>query len=650
MDTEGRVLPPYALGELVILGDGVGRGYVNLPEKTAAAFFRIDGKKAYHSGDLARFNKDGEIEFGGRLDNQVKLRGFRVELDEIEKTILTYPGVKQAKVIVRNNGTEDYLAGFFTAMEPVELSDLTAHLKSKLAHYMVPDLLMELPEMPLTPSGKIDKKALPEGKKERKKKGRKAPKKSLEQELCELFASVLSVEEYYADDGFFEMGGTSLSASKVVMQLMAEGIEVQYQDIFDHPTPEELAEFIEGKNKKETAAKEGTDDSPVKSVYPEQLKYNSLEYADELRREPLGDVVLTGAVGFLGIHILKELLETEEGHIYCLVRRGSFQTPERRLRGMLIYYFDDPLDELVEKRVTVLEADVTDNVTEVLRDIPFDTIINCAACVKHYAADDILERINVGGVENLIQAAMEKNARMIQISTVSIPGVHTEETFKMRVKMYEDRLFVIDDMGNKYSISKYHAELKMLEAIKNGLRGKIIRVGNLMGRHKDGEFQINFNTNAFLNALRGFAAIGKSPVSHGTDVMSFSPIDMTAKAVVLLSGTNDMFTAFSADSRFLFDEWQLIEAANHVGITITPVPDKEYYDDYHRMLADPKVNEKLRGLMTNDRPDLHGVESDNTFTTNILYRLGFSWPLPDLSYLERALESLMTLDYFEEED
>lgn len=264
----------------------------------------------------------------------------------------------------------------------------------------------------------------------------------------------------------------------------------------------------------------------------------------------------------------------------------------------------------------------------------------------HDQADDT-ERINVHGVENLIGIATERNAKMIQVSTISIPGVHTEETYRRNIKAYENKLFVIDDMGNKYGISKYHAELKMLEAVKNGMRGKIIRVGNLMGRHSDGEFQINFNTNAFINAIRGFAAIGKSPVSHATDPMSLSPIDMTAKALVLLAGTNDIFTAFNVDNRFIIDEWQLIAAANRCGVKITPVPDEEYYADYHRMLGDPRANARLQGLITNDRPDLHGVETDNKFTANILYRLGFSWPLPSDEYLERVIMSLLTMDYFD---
>lgn len=647
MDKQGRKLPPYATGELIICGEGVGRGYINLPEKNKASFFEIDGIRAYHSGDVGRLNKDGEVEFSGRMDNQVKLRGYRVELDEIENAIKDFEGITSSKVIVRNNGSEDYLVGFFTATEKIDVDSLTAYLKGRLTYYMVPDAMMQLEKMPLTQSGKIDKKALPEIKKESKKKERKAPKKSLEQELCDLFKSVLNLEDYYADDNFFEMGGTSLSASRVVMQLMSKGIKVEYQNIFDNPTPEMLSDYVESLNHASSDKEKLTDNSDIVSDYPEQLQYNTLEYAKEVKREKLGTVLLTGATGFLGIHVLKELLDVNEGKVICLLRRGKFSSPEKRLINMLMYYFDDTFDSILKERVSIIEADITNDLTDTLKDVEFDTIINCAACVKHYAADDILEKINVGGVENLIKVAMSKNARLVQISTVSIPGAHTEETWKKGIKGYENKLFVIDAMGNKYGLSKYHAELKILEAVKNGMRGKIIRVGNLMGRHKDGEFQINFETNAFLNAVRGFATIGKSPISHATDPMSFSPIDMTARAVVLLSGTNDMFTAFNADSRFRFDEWQLIEAANKCGIKITPVSDDEYYADYHRMLGDPKINAKLQGLMTNDRPDIRGVESDNKFTTNILYRLGFSWPLPDSSYLERTLASLLALDYFE---
>ena len=649
----GNILPPFACGELVICGGLVGRGYINLPDRTAASFFTLNGLPAYRSGDTVRLNGDGEVEFFGRMDNQVKLRGFRVELDEIEHCIVQFEGIKQSKVVVRNNGSEDYLAGYFTADSQIELPELTAFLKSRLTYYMVPDVMMQLDSLPLTPSGKVNVKALPEIQRESKKKGgRKAPKKSLEQQICELFASVLSLDEFFADDNFFEMGGTSLSASKAIMQLMSNGLKVEYQDIFDHPTPEELALYIESRNTPSPSAAVASETAGSNNAETDEvLKYNTLEFAHLVERKPVGDVLLTGAVGFLGIHILKELIERNEGRVICLVRKGDMPSAETRLQNMLMYYFDNPFKEAFDGKIKVVDADITDDdIVETLSGLHFDTLINCAAVVKHYASDDIIEKVNVHGVENLIVAAKAAGAGMIQISTVSVPGVHTKETYLRQVKMHENELFVIDDMDNKYGISKYHAELKMLEAIRGGLRGKIIRVGNLMGRHSDGEFQINFNTNAFMNALRGFTTIGKCPISHATDPMSFSPIDMTARAIVLLAGTNDKFTAFHADSRFGFDEMQLIEASNRCGLSIIPVPDEEYYADYYRMLGDARVNSKLQGLVTNDRPDLHMVDTDNLFTANVLYRLGFSWPLVDSSYLERAIESLLTLDYFEPDE
>ena len=657
LDRFGNILPPYGCGELIICGECVGRGYVDLPDKTAASFFRLRGLPAYHSGDVVRLNTDGEVEFFGRSDNQVKLRGYRVELDEIEKSICSFEGVRQSKVIVRNNGSENYLAAFFTADRRIDIPSLTEYLKAGLNYYMVPDVMAQLASMPLTPSGKVDKKALPDIKKETGKAGRKVPKKSTEQQLCELFGSVLGIEKFYADDNFFEMGGTSLSASRITMQLMSKGIKVEYQNIFDNPTPEALAEYIDSlsDNKKAdvTMAKpaDGSLEASLRSAYDGQLRYNTLDHAAEVVREPLGDVLLTGAVGFLGVHVLKELIDLHEGNILCLVRKGDAPSPIVRLKNMLMYYFDDTYASEFEERITVLDADITDDdLPSVLAPYSFDTLINCAGCVKHFSADDTLERINVHGVENLIRTVRMKNARMIQISTVSIPGAHTEETYKRQIKMHENELFVIDSMDNKYGLSKYHAELKMLEAVKDGMRGKIIRVGNLMGRYSDGEFQLNFNTNAFLNALRGFATIGKCPISHATDPMSFSPVDLTAKVIVTLSGTNDCFTAFHANNRFGFDEMQLIEACNRCGVAIRPVDDKEYYADYYRMLADEKINLRLQGLVTNDRPDLHMVDTDNVFTANVLYRLGFSWPLMEKDYLDKTIVSLLTLDYFEPDD
>lgn len=660
MDDCGQLLPRYAVGELMICGECVGRGYVKLPEKTAAAFVEVDGFRAYHSGDLVRINRDGEVEFGGRADNQVKLRGFRVELDEIEAVMQQFEGVTQAKVIVRNNGTEDFLAGFFIANKQISLEELAAFLKKKLTYYMVPSAMMQLEKMPMTANGKLDKKALPEIRPVAKARKKRVPKKSLEQSVLEIFQSALHVDECYSDDNFFEIGGTSLAASKVVMQLKSAGYKIEYQDIFDHQTAEELAEYLEslggagsnavgGNSAAAISAEDVSEPGFIKTApeIAEVLKCNSMEFAAETERKPLGTVVLTGATGFLGVHVLKELLELETGHIYCLMRKGHFDDPVERLKTTLVYYFEDDFAEAFKNRITVVEGDITDEkLPEIFKEISFDTLINCAACVKHYANDSSIEFVNVHGVENLIALCKAHNAKIIQISTTSVPGVHNDDTYKVNLRMPENQLFVVDDMNNQYGQSKYKAELLVFNAIREGVRGKVLRAGNLMGRASDGEFQTNAHTNAFLNALRGFVAIGKSPISHSTDPMSFSPIDSTAKAMVLLAGTNDKFTAFNVDSRWTIDEMKLIDVVNQCGLKITPVDDKEYYDDFYRMMGDPAMNEKVSALLTNDRPDLHVVNTDNRFTANVLYRLGFAWPFVDDAYLERVIKSLDTLDFF----
>ena len=650
VDKQNHILPMGALGEMTVLGDGVGRGYIGRDDLTKKSYITLMGKPAYKTGDLALITHSGEIEFHGRIDNQVKLRGLRVELGEIETAINACDGVKSSIVIVKGDEHNPFLAAYFTAIRPVAPEEITAQLSCTLADYMVPRAIMQLDEMPLTANGKIDKKALPDIRPVRKPGGKRAPKNALEEKILELFRSVLGVEECFADDNFFEIGGTSLSASKVVMQLKSDGCKVEYQDIFDHQTAEALSDYLEPVHTDAVKAHSPQPEASLavqNNAISELLLHNTVDYAAQVKRESLGDILLTGASGFLGIHILKELIDSEQGDIICLMRRGRYDNAAARLKAALVYYFEDDFAEAFRSRITVLEGDITDDdLSGLFRDISFDTVINCAASVKHYAKDDSIEFVNVHGTENLIVLAKEKRAKMIQISTTSVPGAHNEQTYRANLKMAENQLFVVDDMNNQYVQSKYHAELRMLNAMREGMRGKIIRVGNLMGRYSDGEFQTNMRTNAFLNGLRGFVSIGKCPVSHATDPISFSPVDCTARAVVLLAGTNDIFTAFNADSRSSFDEMKLIDAVNRCGIAVRPVSDEEYYEDFYRMMGDQSMNEKVSALLTNDRPDMHMLETDNRFTANVLYRLGFSWPFIDDAYLERVIKGLDTLDFF----
>ncbi len=244
-DTFDNEMPAGIRGELIICGDQVGRGYINLPDKTAASFFTHRGMRAYRSGDLAAWTEDGRIRIFGRVDNQIKLRGFRIELDEIEKVMTSYPGVKTgAAAVKKNNGTE-YLVGYYTARESVAPEDLKRHMQEKLPEYMVPGVLMQLDAMPMTSSGKVDKKALPEPDFSAFRAEYAAPETETEKRICAAFAAALKLEEdtLGALDDFFELGGDSLKAMAVLAAADMDGLTAS--DIFQKRTPRAVARAVE---------------------------------------------------------------------------------------------------------------------------------------------------------------------------------------------------------------------------------------------------------------------------------------------------------------------------------------------------------------------------------------------------------------------
>lgn len=244
-DPFGNELPVGIRGELIICGDQVGRGYINLPDKTAASFFTHDGLRAYHSGDLAAWTEDGKIRIFGRVDNQIKLRGFRIELDEIEKVMAEYPGVKTAAAAVRRNGGAEYLVGYYTAQTAAAPESLKQFMQEKLPEYMVPSVLMQMDFMPMTVSGKVDKKALPQPDFSAFKAEYAAPETETEKKLCHAFAKVLKMPEDQlgALDDFFELGGNSLKAMGAMAEADIEGLTAA--DIFQKRTPRAIAAAVE---------------------------------------------------------------------------------------------------------------------------------------------------------------------------------------------------------------------------------------------------------------------------------------------------------------------------------------------------------------------------------------------------------------------
>ncbi|MBQ4899273.1 amino acid adenylation domain-containing protein [Paenibacillus sp. Marseille-P2973] len=256
VDVGNRLQPVGVAGELCIAGDGLARGYLNRNDLTAEKFipcpFEVEsGGVMYRTGDLARWLPDGNIEYLGRIDNQVKIRGYRIEPGEIEEAILRHEAVKEAVVTARKDTHGNaYLCAYYVTERDgkLEPSELRSELKAHLPVYMVPAFAVRLEELPLTVSGKIDRKALPEPQLQHtaKEGDYTAPSGQMEEKLAAIWQEVLGVEKVSVHDNFFDVGGNSLLLLRMQHELdrMAPGA-VKITDLFAHPTVTKLAAFIE---------------------------------------------------------------------------------------------------------------------------------------------------------------------------------------------------------------------------------------------------------------------------------------------------------------------------------------------------------------------------------------------------------------------
>ncbi|MFJ8473976.1 amino acid adenylation domain-containing protein [Kitasatospora sp. NPDC094011] len=261
LDAALRPVPPGVIGELYVAGAGVALGYLHRPELTAQRFtadpYGDRDDRMYRTGDLVRWTADGQLDYVGRVDEQVKLRGFRIELGEIETALLARPGVEQAAAVVREDRPGDKRLVAYVTPADLPVGELRAALAAELPDYLVPSAFVPLDTLPLTGNGKLDRRALPAPDYAAASTGR-APADAREAAFCAVFAEVLGLPEVGADDGFFDLGGDSIVSIQLVSRARAAGLVVTAQDVFTHRTPAALA--VVARDGEEAVATVGTAD------------------------------------------------------------------------------------------------------------------------------------------------------------------------------------------------------------------------------------------------------------------------------------------------------------------------------------------------------------------------------------------------------
>ena len=415
LDKRLQPVPIGVAGELYIAGKGIARGYLRRPDLTAARFvanpFRR-GEVMYRSGDLMRWSSDGQLVFIGRTDHQIKVRGFRVELGEVESALAALPQVGRAVVIAEAIGATHRLIGYCSVQDaalrasPTLQHDLLAALASRLPDYMVPALLVVMDELPLNVNGKIDRQALPQPQQAVSRVSRAAANDA-ERLICQAMAQLLGMERVGADDDFFALGGDSISAMGLGTALRRAGYLLRPRDIFAQPTPARMAKAMQplaAQRQPARAVQHGPlDGLPILHAFGEQGDINRLFAHGVFLRVPAALEAGQLRHALTQLRTAHPVLDarTRDGQLWVGESAGAdclrVQTPEGELEAAAEQAFDQALSRLdpaagVMMQAVLLQGDGRSQ--------------GLVLTIHHLATDGVSWRILLEELRQLAEAAM----------------------------------------------------------------------------------------------------------------------------------------------------------------------------------------------------------------------------------------------------
>jgi amino acid adenylation domain-containing protein/thioester reductase-like protein len=548
LDANLQPVPDGAVGEIYLGGLAVARGYIHRPDLTAERFIpdpfgEFEGARLYRTGDLARRLADGELAFVGRVDDQVKIRGVRVELGEVETALARCPGVRECAVAVREDASGDKrLVAYVVprADRPSDAEEILSHLRSRLPGALVPGAVVFLGALPLTPTNKIDRRALPPPP-ARCAAGRRLlePRTPLESEVATLWCELFGLDRVGVDEAFFDLGGHSLLAMQLVARVQSRlGVKLSLRALLSPPTVEGCARAIE------QAQAESGASTPAGVLALRQVLAEDCVLPGDIR--PVGAPTptsagpdayfLTGATGFLGSFLVAELLARTEARVHCLVRARSGPEAERRLRGVLRGY---GLDEAASSgRIIAVDGDLSSprfGLDQAAFDRlagEVDSIVHCGALVGFLYPYSALRPSNVLGTREVLRLACTGLPKPVHhVSTIAVAS--TAGPGPLGTILEDASLGPIEGFDSGYVQTKWVAEHLVTEAAQRGLAVSVYRPGRILGHSVSGASnRDDFVARLIVGCLR----LESAPMLSVLD--NFAPVDWVAGAIAHLVRQN----------------------------------------------------------------------------------------------------------------
>lgn len=540
------------VGELAIGGIPLAQGYLNQPNLTESRFILnpFKGKtseKLYRTGDLVRKLPDGNFQFIERIDDQVKIRGVRIELGEIEAILSQDQGVKDVAVIAREDQTgakrlhayivtsSDYSSADAETLE----MQLRESMKQQVPSCMIPTTFTFLEEIPLTPSGKADRRSLPTPVNHRPALSTDyiSPKTDIEKTLAHIWSKTLETSPIGIEDNFFDLGGNSLQAIQLVHQVRETfQIELPIVSLFDSPTVNQFAQSVK------TAIELGEASTSDTISVPDLIAETQLDEAINIKqaKEPFKveknpqNVLVTGVTGFLGVFLLQELLDKTQANVHCLTRAKSLQEGQTKIKANLQKY-------------GLWKVNYAPRIIPVLGDLAqpslglsgesWKNLATCIEVIYHSGASislinpySSMKDANVLGTQELLKLATQKRIKSFHfISTLDV--FQTDQAFSTQPITEEDSLNPKEAIYfDGYTKSKWVSEQMVWAAKSRGLPVCVYRPAMISGHSKTG---IANQTDLMNRLIKGFIQLKSAPQS--SMVINIAPVDFFSQGVIHLS-------------------------------------------------------------------------------------------------------------------